>query len=122
MAIEFKTRLPHFDARPAESRSNPMKRVHRNLSREEIDALRQELAALIPECRENIPEVLRRMRFITRLSQAEYARLCGVSLGTLSKIESGVSDPSLGTLEKLLKPFGFTVGVVRNPAAWSPEG
>ncbi|MEY2853204.1 MAG: hypothetical protein RL030_336 [Pseudomonadota bacterium] len=99
-----------------------MKRVHRNLTRGEIEALRRELASLVPECRENIPDVLRRMRFIARLSQAEYARLCGVSLGTLSKIEAGVSDPSVGTLEKLLKPFGFTVGVVRNPAAWSPEG
>jgi predicted transcriptional regulator len=99
-----------------------VKRVHRNLSREEIDSLRKELASLVPECREDIPAVLRRMRFIAKLSQAEYARLCRVSLGTLSKIEAGVSDPSVGTLEKLLKPFGFTVGVVRNPAAWSPDG
>ena len=99
-----------------------MKRVHRNLSREQIEALRRELAALVPDRGESIPGVLRRMRFIAKLSQAEYARLCGVSLGTLSKIEAGVADPSLGTLEKLLRPFGFTVGVVRNPAAWSPEG
>jgi DNA-binding XRE family transcriptional regulator len=99
-----------------------MKRVHRNLTRDEIDSLRRELESLVPECRENIPAVLRRMRFIAKLSQAEYARLCHVSLGTLCKIESGASDPSVGTLEKLLKPFGFTVGVLRNPAAWSPEG
>lgn len=99
-----------------------MKRVHRNLTREEIESLRKELASLVPEYRESLPEVLRRMRFIARLSQAEYAKLCRVSLGTLSKIEAGVTDPTLSTLEKLLKPFGFTVGVVRNPAAWSPEG
>jgi len=99
-----------------------MKRVHRKLTREEVESLRRELASLVPECREDIPAILRRMRFIARLSQAENARLCHVSLGTLSKIEAGASDPSLGTLEKLLKPFGFTVGVVRNPAAWSPEG
>jgi XRE family transcriptional regulator, regulator of sulfur utilization len=98
-----------------------MKRVHRNLTRQEIDALRKELESLVPECREDVPAVLRRMRFIAKLSQAEYARLCRVSLGTISKIESGVSDPSIGTLEKLLKPFGFTVGVVRNPAVWSPQ-
>lgn len=99
-----------------------MRRVHRNLTREQIESLRQELALLVPECRESIPAILRRMRFIARLSQAEYARLCGVSLGTLSKIEAGVSDPSVGTLGKLLKPFGFAVGVVRDPSAWSPEG
>jgi XRE family transcriptional regulator, regulator of sulfur utilization len=99
-----------------------MRRVHRNLTREEIDSLRKELASLVPERKQDIPEVLRRMRFIAKLSQAEYARLCHVSLGTLSKIEAGVSDPSMSTLEKLLKPFGFTVGVMRNPEVWSPEG
>lgn len=99
-----------------------MKRVHRSLTREEIASLRKELASLIPERKEEIPAVLRRMRFITKLSQAEYARLCHVSLGTLSNIEAGVTDPSVSTLEKLLKPFGFTVGVVRNPEVWSPEG
>lgn len=99
-----------------------MKRVRRKLSREEVDALRRELAALVPDAGEDLPDVLRRMRFIAKLSQAEYAKLCGVSPGTLSKIEAGTGDPSVGTLEKLLRPFGFTVGVVRNPAAWSPEG
>ena len=99
-----------------------MRRVHRNLTREEINSLRKELASLVPERKKDIPEGLRRMRFIAKLSQAEYARLCHVSLGTLSKIEAGVSDPSMSTLEKLLKPFGFTVGVMRNPEVWSPEG
>ncbi len=99
-----------------------MKRVRRNLTREEVDSLRRELAALVPDAGEGIAEVLRRMRFVAKLSQAEYAKLCGVSLGTLSKIEAGAGDPSLGTLQKLLQPFGFTIGVVRNPAAWSPEG
>ncbi len=99
-----------------------MKRVHRNLTREEIESLRKELASLVPDRKEDIPGVLRRMRVIVKLSQAEYARLCHVSLGTLSNIESGASDPTLSTLEKLLKPFGFTVGVVRDPQVWSPEG
>lgn len=99
-----------------------MKRVRRKLSREEVDALRRELAALVPDAGEDLPDVLRRMRFIAKLSQAEYAKLCGVSPGTLSKIEAGTGDSSVGTLEKLLRPFGFSVGVVRNPAAWSPEG
>lgn len=99
-----------------------MKRVRRKLSREEVESLRRELASLVPDAGVGIADVLRRMRFIAKLSQAEYAKLCGVSLGTLSKIEAGTGDPSLATLEKLLKPFGFTVGVVRNAAAWAPEG
>jgi DNA-binding XRE family transcriptional regulator len=98
-----------------------MKRVHRNLSREDIENLRQALAAGVPQAGESFAEVLRRMRFITRLSQAEYAQLCKVSLTTLCKTEAGTADPSVSTLNKLLKPFGFEVGVVRNRVAWSPE-
>jgi DNA-binding XRE family transcriptional regulator len=99
-----------------------MKRVHRKLTREEIDALRRELESLVPPGPSDLADVLRRMRFITKLSQSEYAQLCGVSPGTLAKIEAGGGDPSVGTLAKLLKPFGFTVGVVRDAKAWAPEG
>jgi cation transport ATPase len=45
-----------------------------------------------------------------------------VSLGTLARIEAGEADPTVGTLATLLKPFGFTVGVVRDAKAWAPEG
>jgi DNA-binding XRE family transcriptional regulator len=94
-----------------------MKRVHRCLSRDEVEALRQQLAELVPEARASIPDILRTMRFITRKSQAEYAALCGVSPRVLASIEAGNADPTTRTLEKLLRPFGLTVGVVSLPAA-----
>jgi putative transcriptional regulator len=92
-----------------------VQRVHRNLSREEIQALRDELTDLVPQAREDIPQLLRTMRLITRKSQAEYAQLCGVAPRVLANIEAGTGSPTVETLGKLLRPFGYRVGVVAVP-------
>lgn len=89
-----------------------MKRVHRNLPRDQVEALRTELAARIPAEEISIPEVLRTMRMIVRKSQSEYAQLCDVAPRVLADIEAGRGSPRIDTLEKLLKPFGLRMGVV----------
>ncbi len=89
-----------------------MKRVHRNLSRDQVEGLRERLAGLVPMENASIAELLRMMRLIARKSQAEYARLCGVAPRALTNIEAGVGSPTVETLEKLFRPFGFRVGVV----------
>jgi transcriptional regulator with XRE-family HTH domain len=94
-----------------------MRRVHRNLSRDEIEALRAELTNAIPPARKSIPALLRMMRLITRKSQAEYAQLCGVAPRVLTDIEAGTGRPTVETLEKLLRPFGYRVGIVQAPPA-----
>jgi len=92
-----------------------MKRVHRNLGREEVESLRARLAELVPMESASIPELLRMMRLVARKSQAEYARMCGVAPRVLTNIESEVGSPTVETLGKLLRPFGFRVGVVIDP-------
>jgi len=92
-----------------------MQRVRRKLSRNDVEALREQLAALVPEARANIPDLLRTMRLITRKSQAEYARFCGVAPRVLADLEAGKGNPRLDTIEKLLTPFRFHVGVVAKP-------
>jgi XRE family transcriptional regulator, regulator of sulfur utilization len=89
-----------------------MQRVHRKLSREEVESLRKELAQLVPAAHTNIPRLLRTMRLITRKSQGEYAKLCGVSPRVVTNLEAGKGKPTVETLEKLLRPFGYKVGVV----------
>jgi XRE family transcriptional regulator, regulator of sulfur utilization len=93
-----------------------MQRVHRKLSRDEVEALRRQLTESVPRAGTDIPKLLRTMRLIARKSQAEYAKLCGVAPRVLADIESGKGSPTVETVEKLLKPFGFRVGVVA-PAA-----
>jgi transcriptional regulator with XRE-family HTH domain len=89
-----------------------VKRVHRNLSRDEVEKLRERLTALVPIESAGIPELLRMMRLIARKSQAEYAHMCGVAPRVLANIEGAVGSPTVETLGKLLRPFGYRVGVV----------
>lgn len=92
-----------------------MKRVHRDLSRDEVEALREKLTQLVPRQNADIPEILRTMRLIVRKSQREYAALCGVAPRVLADIERGKGNPSLESIRKLLRPFGLAVGVVNPP-------
>lgn len=48
---------------------------------------------------------------ITGLRQQEFAKLCGVSLRTLAQIESGRGNPTIKTLNQLLRLFGMKVGI-----------
>jgi DNA-binding XRE family transcriptional regulator len=89
-----------------------MKRVHRNLPAADVEQLRDSLAALIPEAQADVGMLIRTMRLATRRSQAEYARLCGVTPRVLAQIEAGGYRVQVETLEKLLRPFGYRIGVV----------
>jgi putative transcriptional regulator len=95
-----------------------MRRVHRNLSRAEIEALRLRLTELVPVRGGSIRQVMRMMRLITRKSQSEYARMCGVAPRVLAAVEAGTGSPTVETLEKLSRPFGFRVGIVRIAEGW----
>jgi transcriptional regulator with XRE-family HTH domain len=89
-----------------------MRRVHRNLSRDEVESLRKELVSLVPRASVGIAQLMRTMRLITRKSQIEYAKLCEVAPRVLADIEAGKGSPTVETLEKLLRPFGYRVGIV----------
>jgi predicted transcriptional regulator len=89
-----------------------MRRVHRNLSRDEVELLRQDLVRLVPHAPATIPQLMRTMRLITRKSQVEYAQWCDVAPRVLADIEAGKGSPTVETLQKLLRPFGYRVGIV----------
>ncbi|HWJ35475.1 MAG TPA: helix-turn-helix transcriptional regulator [Steroidobacteraceae bacterium] len=89
------------------------KRVTRSLGKAQIDALREGLVTMVPETRAGIGTLIRTMRHASRCSQREYAKLCDVSPRVLMAIEAGSTNVHVETLEKLLRPFGYQVGVVR---------
>jgi DNA-binding XRE family transcriptional regulator len=91
---------------------NP-KRVTRALDKTQIDALRESLLTMVPETRAQIGDLVRTMRLASRCSQREYAKLCGVSPRVLMAVEAGSTKVHVETLEKLLSPFSYRVGVVR---------
>jgi putative transcriptional regulator len=89
-----------------------MQRVRRNLSRDEVESLRKVLMISVPRASMSIAQLLRTMRLITRKSQIEYAKFCDVAPRVLADIEAGKGSPTVETLEKLARPFGYRVGIV----------
>lgn len=49
-----------------------------------------------------------------RQSRASFARLVGVSQPALAQIETDSGNPTLDTLERILRPFGMRVGFVQS--------
>jgi DNA-binding XRE family transcriptional regulator len=50
---------------------------------------------------------------VANLQQAQFARMCKVSLRTLIQIEQGEGNPTLRSLNAVFRPFGLQMGVVR---------
>lgn len=61
----------------------------------------------------SLVEALQQMRAILGLSQSAYARLVKVAPQTILDFESGRGNPTLETLRKIFKPFGFELTVRR---------
>jgi transcriptional regulator with XRE-family HTH domain len=56
-------------------------------------------------------EAVRRMRKITGMSQKIYAeRIVGIAPRILAEIERDSGNPTVETLNKIGRPFGYTVG------------
>jgi len=53
------------------------------------------------------------IRKLSKLTQTEFAKHRGISLGVLRKIESGEANPQVDTLNKVGEIFGLEVGFVK---------
>jgi DNA-binding XRE family transcriptional regulator len=60
----------------------------------------------------SIAEAVARMRRISRLTQPEFAKHRGISVGTLKQIESGTGNPKVETLNQVAAIFGLEVGFI----------
>ncbi|MBP8162192.1 MAG: helix-turn-helix transcriptional regulator [Propionivibrio sp.] len=60
----------------------------------------------------SLAEAVRAMRRISRLTQPEFAKHRGISLGALKQIEAGTGNPTIDTLEKIGEIFAVRVGFV----------
>ena len=59
------------------------------------------------------PEALRKLRRSVGKTQAEYAKLVGLSSRILKEIEQGRGNPTLKSIRKALKPFNLDITVRR---------
>jgi DNA-binding XRE family transcriptional regulator len=82
-------------------------------SKERRAALRDELYARIARGDISLIDAVKVMRKIAGRSQADYARLVGISPRILIELERGIGNPTMKTLAKILAPFDLEVGVRR---------
>jgi len=88
------------------------KRVKKAVSPEVAAQRRDQFYADIANGTLTLPEAVRTMRKISRLTQAEFAKHRGISLQSLKQIEAGSANPTVGTLQKIADIFGLEVGFV----------
>jgi len=86
------------------------------LAPEDLEARRRELRIALREGRLSLGESVRAMRRLTGLTQKEYAeRVARVFPRVLADIERGTANPTLETLERIAKPWGWKIGFVPPP-------
>lgn len=80
---------------------------------EETAAVKRALMESINNYELTLGEAVRRMRKITGMSQKAYAEgIVGIAPRILVQIERDVGNPTVETLNKIGRPFGYTVGFV----------
>lgn len=82
-------------------------------TQEETAAAKRKLIEAIENNELSLGEAVRRMRRISGMSQKAYAtRIVGIATRILAEIERDQGNPTAETLNKIGRPFGYTVGFV----------
>jgi DNA-binding XRE family transcriptional regulator len=77
--------------------------------------LKMELQDQLSQGQLTIGEATRKMRNITGLNQKEYAnKVLGIAPRILMDLELGRGNPTLTTLNKIARPFGYQIGFIKN--------
>ena len=84
------------------------------LTKDEIRARRYELHRRACDGELALPEAVREMRNAIGFTQEKFAKAFGLTRKQVIELESGKGNPTLETLMKVGRPFGFQVGFVRD--------
>ncbi len=85
----------------------------KRLSSQELDARREALKAALRAGRISLSESVREMRRLTGMTQKDYAeKVAKVFPRVLMEIERGTANPTLETLERIARPWGWKVGFI----------
>jgi transcriptional regulator with XRE-family HTH domain len=93
----------------------------RKPTRDESRAQRADIAARARTGQLEIPGAIVDMRRALELSRDEFARVFKLTRRQLAEIERGEGNPTIETLNRIGRPFGFGVGFVPVSDASSPR-
>jgi len=85
------------------------------LSREESFDARRALRQAAEQGQLPWSSGVRAIRKSLGMTQAEFAKAFELTVRQVSELETGVGNPTVGTLARLAKPLGLTVGLVPAP-------
>ena len=74
---------------------------------------RVELDKTTPTSEITLSEQIKRMRQITKKTQIAYAKMLGIAPRIIIDLENNKGNPTLSTLTKIGKPFGYSVSFVK---------
>lgn len=86
------------------------------------NAAREELYRRVKLGDLDLADAVRLMRRVADKTQAEYAKLVGISPRVLIDFERGVGNPTVRTLRRMLEPFGLDLTVRRRAPLGVPSG
>ena len=81
-------------------------------TREQTRELRRQLTARAAAGDLRIPGAMAEIRHALGLTQQQFAEVTGLTKRQVAEIETGKANPTLETLEKIGRLFGFAVGFV----------
>jgi len=85
------------------------------LSMDESFAARLALREAAEQGRLSWSSGVRAIRKSLGMTQAEFARAFELTVRQVSELEIGAANPTVGTLARLAKPLGLTVGLIPVP-------
>ncbi len=82
-------------------------------SPEDPTQAKRDLREALEQGQLSLGEAVRRMRRISGLNQKDYARrIVGISPRILAEVERDEGNPTLDTLNKIARPFGYRIHFV----------
>lgn len=81
------------------------------------DAIQEALSEALQDGALGIADAVRAMRALYGLSQADFAKMSGLSVKVVKSLESGKGNPRLSSLEKLADVAGLRVAFVKPVAS-----
>ncbi|MBB3172609.1 transcriptional regulator with XRE-family HTH domain [Endobacter medicaginis] len=80
----------------------------------EANTLRDEFFSMARNGELGVADGVRRMRDMLSMTQPEFGERFGLTKRQVSELENGHANPKAETLARLGKPFGLSVGFVRD--------
>lgn len=85
----------------------------KKMTPEEVRAARALLDKKVIAGQLAFPEGIKEIRLALGMSQQAFADMVGLTRNQLVVYEAGNANPTINSLNKILKPFGFSVGFVK---------